>query len=290
MRLRSSVMVEHQSGETRLWGMHDFRIQREAVEVGAAGIRPDAEWVEDDPLLRLVLVLGDTNCGGVEAAPPGVVHYEAPDVVTGRRGVRPNQRLWSVALRRTSPRPLVGHLGSSMSAGTRGELQEWHRQGMSDHAPAEVRMAISGMQPVTQRPLARGVLADPRLGPLLQGAVRLWRMDTWGTSMIRGGVRFPRGSERGSRDTRPPAWQARMAQVGAAHRHRPGGCTAEVSGGTAVVRASRGRTALVVDPGRACRLAFRTRTGSQRRCARSARKTLPGRSQREGRVRAEHDG
>lgn len=152
-------------------------------------------------------------------------------------------------------------------------------------------MAIRGMQPVMERPLARGLLGDLRFFLLLQGTIRLRRMDALEVEdngvdyccslAVRSAARATRDLQRGVRAGSGSGPQIVIARA----------IAAEDSGSTVVARSiARRRGILVVGPTQTLRIA-RPGTGSRRRCPSGARRILPMRSaEREARARTEHGG
>lgn len=115
-----------------------------------------------------------------------------------------------------------------LRAGARGDPREWHYQGISDHSPVEVHLALRGMQPASGRPVARGILADPRMAQLLQAAVRLWRMHEWDIEerleyfpmAVRSAARVVRDAQRWERAGRSSALVIAVARAVALQRPR----------------------------------------------------------------------
>lgn len=88
--LAGTVSVRHVFGELRVWGVHNFGMQRAEVLEAMPMIRDDSLRAEADPWSCFVLVLGGFNINGMD------VTVECVDLAAQEehRGPRPHQSAW----------------------------------------------------------------------------------------------------------------------------------------------------------------------------------------------------
>ena len=174
-----------------IWNIHNHDLSQQDLREVSAQMLGDALAAKEDPLHHCVFVLGDFNFSSADMP---AVKASTAELATEQSGTRPGQKAFEDALSSLVELATTTHtrfdasgnaftaldrvfcstpswalVSRSVSASVLACPQRLSRDGISDHAPVEVEIAIRPMLPPSQRAIHHAVFSSDAFAKALAG-------------------------------------------------------------------------------------------------------------------------